>query len=122
MPLAALIPSVLSCRARLSYEQFSQFLVAIKELNAGRTSREDTLGAAKALFGASNSDLYGELVLGRSHCLAVPVCGDQGHDDLSCLCCALVQTQQHVTVGCRIMVCAGCPTQHVALSCKCINT
>jgi hypothetical protein len=53
-------PSVPICRARLSYEQFSQFLVAIKELNAGRTSREDTLGAAKALFGPNNLDLYGE--------------------------------------------------------------
>jgi hypothetical protein len=48
------------CRARLSYEQFSQFLVAIKELNAGRASREDTLGAARQLFGPANSDLYGE--------------------------------------------------------------
>lgn len=47
-------------RARLSYEQFSQFLVAIKDLNAGRTSREDTLGSAKALFGSNNTDLYGE--------------------------------------------------------------
>ncbi|WIA08253.1 hypothetical protein OEZ85_007697 [Tetradesmus obliquus] len=46
-------------RARLSYEQFSQFLVAIKELNAGRSSREDTLGAARALFGPANGDLYG---------------------------------------------------------------
>lgn len=46
-------------RARLSYEQFSQFLVAIKDLNAGRTSREDTLGSAKALFGSNNTDLYG---------------------------------------------------------------
>lgn len=32
-----------ACRARLSYEQFSQFLTSIKELNAGRQSREDTL-------------------------------------------------------------------------------
>lgn len=47
-------------RARLSYEQFSQFLVAIKDLNAGRTSREDTLASAKALFGSNNTDLYGE--------------------------------------------------------------
>jgi hypothetical protein len=50
---------LLRCRARLSYEQFSQFLVAIKELNAGRSSREDTLAAAKALFGHNNGDLYG---------------------------------------------------------------
>jgi hypothetical protein len=44
----------------LSYEQFSQFLVAIKELNAGRSSREDTLAAARQLFGPTNGDLYGE--------------------------------------------------------------
>eukprot|EP00878_Enallax_costatus_P018212 GHUV01019165.1.p1 GENE.GHUV01019165.1~~GHUV01019165.1.p1 ORF type:complete len:117 (-),score=18.35 GHUV01019165.1:816-1166(-) len=49
------------CRARLSYEQFSQFLVAIKDLNAGRATREDTLAAARQLFGPGNSDLYGEL-------------------------------------------------------------
>eukprot|EP00775_Hariotina_reticulata_P011708 gene11708-11853_t len=46
-------------RARLSYEQFSQFLVAIKELNAGRASRENTLTAARGLFGSHNDDLYG---------------------------------------------------------------
>jgi hypothetical protein len=50
----------LLCRARLSYEQFSQFLEAIKDLNAGRASREDTLGAAQGLFGPGNADLYGE--------------------------------------------------------------
>jgi hypothetical protein len=60
MVVSVRLLSCVSCRARLSYEQFSQFLVAIKELNAGRTSREDTLGAAKALFGPNNSDLYGE--------------------------------------------------------------
>ncbi|WIA28314.1 hypothetical protein OEZ86_010865 [Tetradesmus obliquus] len=51
--------SMRQARARLSYKQFSQFLVAIKELNAGRSSREDTLGAARALFGPANGDLYG---------------------------------------------------------------
>eukprot|EP00951_Prasinocladus_malaysianus_P021947 scaffold182571_cov37-Prasinocladus_malaysianus.AAC.1 len=44
--------------ARLSYEQFSQFLQNIKELNAGRQSREDTLGKAKNIFGSDNNDLY----------------------------------------------------------------
>jgi hypothetical protein len=32
--------------------------VAIKELNAGRASRDDTLAAAQQLFGAANDDLY----------------------------------------------------------------
>jgi hypothetical protein len=39
--------------------------VAIKELNAGRTSREDTLGTAKALFGTNNNDLYSECETGE---------------------------------------------------------
>ncbi len=38
-------------RARLSYEAFSHFLHAIKELNAGRQSREEALRAARATFG-----------------------------------------------------------------------
>jgi len=45
-------------RARLSYEQFSQFLQNIKELNAGRQTREETLTKARDVFGADNSDLY----------------------------------------------------------------
>lgn len=61
-------------RARLSYEQFSQFLVAIKELNAGRTSREDTLGAAKALFGPNNLDLYGESNMNMNMNVSTPGC------------------------------------------------
>ncbi|KAG2426912.1 hypothetical protein HXX76_012698 [Chlamydomonas incerta] len=38
-------------RAQLSYEQFSQFLHQIKELNAGRQTREETLRRAKDIFG-----------------------------------------------------------------------
>eukprot|EP00873_Tetraselmis_striata_P022429 jgi/Tetstr1/442693/TSEL_030784.t1 len=45
-------------RARLSYEQFSHFLQNIKELNAGRQSREDTLSKARDIFGSENGDLY----------------------------------------------------------------
>ena len=45
-------------RARLSYEQFSSFLQNIKELNAHRQSREETLVKAKTIFGNENVDLY----------------------------------------------------------------
>ena len=45
-------------RARLSYEQFSSFLQNIKELNAHRQSREETLQKAKTIFGNENEDLY----------------------------------------------------------------
>ena len=45
-------------RARLGYEEFSQFLQNIKELNAGRQSREDTLHKAEEIFGAGNADLF----------------------------------------------------------------
>ena len=51
-------------RARLSYEQFSSFLGSIKELNAGRQSREDTLRRARELFGVANDDLYGKFASG----------------------------------------------------------
>lgn len=33
--------------------------MAIKELNAGRAGREDTLASARELFGPGNADLYG---------------------------------------------------------------
>ena len=46
-------------RARLSYEQFSSFLQNIKELNAHRQSREETLHKARSIFGSENDDLYG---------------------------------------------------------------
>lgn len=45
-------------RSRLAYEQFSQFLQNIKELNAHRQTREETLKKAQEIFGSENGDLY----------------------------------------------------------------
>ncbi|KAL3685649.1 hypothetical protein R1sor_003671 [Riccia sorocarpa] len=45
-------------RNRLSYEQFSAFLANIKELNAHRQTREETLRKADKTFGPENKDLY----------------------------------------------------------------
>ncbi|KAH7442611.1 hypothetical protein KP509_03G096200 [Ceratopteris richardii] len=45
-------------RSRLSYEQFSAFLANIKELNAHRQSKEETLRKADEIFGGDNKDLY----------------------------------------------------------------
>lgn len=45
-------------RNRLSYEQFSAFLANIKELNAHRQTREETLQKAQETFGPDNKDLY----------------------------------------------------------------
>lgn len=45
-------------RVRLSNEHFAAFLQAIKELNSGRQTREDTLAAAHDIFGPANPDLY----------------------------------------------------------------
>ena len=45
-------------RARLNYEAFASFLQNIKELNAGRQSRDETLRRARDIFGAPNGDLY----------------------------------------------------------------
>ncbi|KAI8557353.1 hypothetical protein RHMOL_Rhmol04G0004200 [Rhododendron molle] len=45
-------------RSRLSYEQFSAFLANIKELNAQKQSREETLRKAEEIFGMDNKDLY----------------------------------------------------------------
>ncbi|KAI3456696.1 hypothetical protein Pfo_013359 [Paulownia fortunei] len=45
-------------RSRLSLEQFSAFLANIKELNAQRQSREETLRKAEEIFGMDNKDLY----------------------------------------------------------------
>ncbi|XP_073302370.1 uncharacterized protein At4g15545 isoform X4 [Primulina huaijiensis] len=45
-------------RSRLSLEQFSAFLTNIKELNAQRQSREETLRKAEDIFGTDNKDLY----------------------------------------------------------------
>ncbi|KAH7288783.1 hypothetical protein KP509_31G043000 [Ceratopteris richardii] len=45
-------------RNRLSYEQFSAFLANIKELNAHKQTREETLQKANQIFGPENGDLY----------------------------------------------------------------
>ncbi|KAF5830451.1 hypothetical protein DUNSADRAFT_14548 [Dunaliella salina] len=45
-------------RERLSYEQFSFFLQNIKELNAGRQTRDETLQRAADIFGVQHNDLY----------------------------------------------------------------
>ncbi|XP_043688737.1 uncharacterized protein At4g15545-like isoform X2 [Telopea speciosissima] len=45
-------------RTRLSYEQFKAFLANIKELNAHKQSREETLEKAEEIFGTDNKDLY----------------------------------------------------------------
>ncbi|GJN14240.1 hypothetical protein PR202_gb01038 [Eleusine coracana subsp. coracana] len=47
-----------TCRNRLSYEQFSAFLANVKELNANRQTREETLRKADEIFGPENKDLY----------------------------------------------------------------
>ena len=44
-------------RARLSYENFSQFLQNIKELNAHKQTRAETLARAAEIFGDENDDL-----------------------------------------------------------------
>ncbi|GAX78896.1 hypothetical protein CEUSTIGMA_g6335.t1 [Chlamydomonas eustigma] len=46
-------------RSKLSYEQFSQFLHNIKELNAGRQNRDDTLRRVRDIFGYQHQDLFG---------------------------------------------------------------
>ncbi|KAL3737429.1 hypothetical protein ACJRO7_026229 [Eucalyptus globulus] len=45
-------------RTRLSYEQFSAFLANIKELNAQKQTREETLRKAEEIFGTDSKDLY----------------------------------------------------------------
>ncbi|XP_010938868.1 uncharacterized protein At4g15545 isoform X2 [Elaeis guineensis] len=45
-------------RSRLSYEQFSAFLANVKELNAHKQTREETLQKADEIFGPDNRDLY----------------------------------------------------------------
>ncbi|KAK6776971.1 hypothetical protein RDI58_023688 [Solanum bulbocastanum] len=45
-------------RSRLSYEQFSAFLTNIKELNAQKQSREETMKKSEEIFGTENKDLY----------------------------------------------------------------
>ena len=48
------------CRSRLAAPRFGQFLQAIKELNSGAKTREQTLQQARDLFGTSEADLYGK--------------------------------------------------------------
>ncbi|KAK4857014.1 hypothetical protein QYF36_023676 [Acer negundo] len=45
-------------RSRLSYEQFGAFLANVKELNAHKQTREETLRKADEIFGSENKDLY----------------------------------------------------------------
>ncbi|XP_010524523.1 PREDICTED: uncharacterized protein At4g15545-like [Tarenaya hassleriana] len=45
-------------RSRLSYEQFGAFLGNVKELNAHKQTKEETLGKAEEIFGEENKDLY----------------------------------------------------------------
>ncbi|XP_038971612.1 uncharacterized protein At4g15545-like isoform X2 [Phoenix dactylifera] len=52
------IPMLVHFRSRLSYEQFGAFLANIKELNAHKQSREETLKKAEEIFGRDNKDLY----------------------------------------------------------------
>ena len=47
-----------NARSRLGYDDFSQFLQNIKELNAGRQTREETLKKAQEIFKSQNADLY----------------------------------------------------------------
>eukprot|EP00897_Mesotaenium_endlicherianum_P002561 jgi/Mesen1/2332/ME000155S01431 len=51
-------PRVDGKESRLSYEQFSSFLANIKELNAHRQTREETLRKADDIFGPDNKDLF----------------------------------------------------------------
>ncbi|XP_008809285.2 uncharacterized protein At4g15545 [Phoenix dactylifera] len=45
-------------RSRLSYEQFNAFLANVKELNAHKQTREETLQKVDEIFGPDNRDLY----------------------------------------------------------------
>ncbi|KAL4642710.1 hypothetical protein ACB092_02G040500 [Castanea dentata] len=45
-------------RSRLSYEQFGAFLANVKELNAHKQTKEETLKKADEIFGQENKDLY----------------------------------------------------------------
>ncbi|KAB2096258.1 hypothetical protein ES319_A01G096700v1 [Gossypium barbadense] len=45
-------------RSQLSYEQFSALLANIKELNAQKQTREETLRKAGEIFGADKKDLF----------------------------------------------------------------
>ena len=65
-------------RSRLSAQRFGQFLQAIKELNSGAKTRDQTLHQAKELFGTPEADLYGKHLQHRHGLLA------DGRTMLSC--------------------------------------
>ena len=50
-------PAFPTRRLRLTYDTFSAFLAAIKDLNCGRATRAQMLAAAAALLGG-DSELY----------------------------------------------------------------
>lgn len=89
----ALMYALHVCRQRLSNDSFSLFLQAIKELNSGKKTREDTLHTAHEIFGASNGDLYGKLLRTLLHCMATPECEryeeEEEPDNLSSACLRL---------------------------------
>ncbi|WZY70128.1 hypothetical protein YC2023_002368 [Brassica napus] len=45
-------------RSRLSYEQFGAFLGNVKDLNAHKQTKDETLRKAEEIFGTDNRDLY----------------------------------------------------------------
>ncbi|KAF8089902.1 hypothetical protein N665_0494s0007 [Sinapis alba] len=45
-------------RSRLSYEQFGAFLGNVKDLNAHKQTKDETLRKAEEIFGSDNRDLY----------------------------------------------------------------
>uniref|UniRef100_A0A565BHC8 At4g15545-like C-terminal domain-containing protein n=1 Tax=Arabis nemorensis TaxID=586526 RepID=A0A565BHC8_9BRAS len=45
-------------RSRLSYEQFGAFLGNVKDLNAHKQTRDETLRKAEEIFGSDNRDLF----------------------------------------------------------------
>lgn len=78
------------CRAQLSYEQFSQFLHNIKELNAGRQSREETLRRARDIFGPAHQDMYGKCTTRKSTLPACTRSVNPGTCNASCTHCTFV--------------------------------
>ncbi|MBA0733883.1 hypothetical protein Gogos_017850 [Gossypium gossypioides] len=52
------LPGLQELQSQLSYEQFSAFLANIKELNAQKQTREETLRKAGEIFGTDNKDLF----------------------------------------------------------------
>jgi hypothetical protein len=97
-------------RAQLSYEQFSAFLGSIKELNAGRATREETLQTARELFGVANSHLYGEwLAFGRLQPWgsegAIWACSERAGTAGRKIAAAAQQATAHCTLRCALQSC-----------------